>query len=600
MTRFFSPRGRGSVILRLFRAGVLWSALWLLFHIPLSGQSSPGTGCDVPHFDRLTNLALSNGTRVTFFSAPVIVCAGGTRITADSAVVYEASNYTQLFRNVVFQDADSRLTADRANYFDQDNRLRAWGDVVLNDLAEGSVIRGDTMVLLRGGSDREKDRLTVTGRRPQATLYPTPQPVPVEGASPTADSIGAELPQSDSAGVEPLTPDSAGVPSLRPDSLGRPVFSPELTGPPLPRQDSTGISPVPPAPLEERVPWDIDARRIFLEGSRYFRATGDVNIHRESVDAVADSVEYDGQAGSLFLARDARLTTSGFDLSAGDIRLEIPQDEIRGIEARHESFLVGEDLQLLAPTIIMFLTEGELDRLVARRDSALDLLPEETLAERPPHEGARNLGFSVFPIRPHAFAQDFLLWGDSVDVAAPGGRLEEVKAMGQARGESLTEDSLNTEETSPLIRRDWLEGDTIIAFFSQVEAALDPEGGEVRDAPPEISPPPALERRDALEAPQDSGGDYRLERLVARGKARSLYRMAPSDSTMVEEENRLAIHYVIGDEITILMDGGEVDRMEVKGETRGIHLEPVKPPGRGGVVDPDTAGVAGPPGGRRQ
>ncbi|MGM0668193.1 MAG: hypothetical protein ACQET1_00655, partial [Gemmatimonadota bacterium] len=503
----------------------------------------------MPHFDRLTNLALSNGTRVTFFSAPVIVCAGGTRISADSAVVYEASNYTQLFRNVVFQDADSRLTADRANYFEEENRLRAWGDVVLNDLAQGSVIRGDTMVLLRAGPDGEEDRLTVTGRRPQAMLYPTRQAAPL-AEEPPSDSAGAEVSMPDSAEVEIPMPDSAEVEIPVPDSA-------EVE---IPVPDSAGVSPGPQVPLEDRVPWDIDANRIFLEGSRYFRATGDVNIHRESVDAVGDSVEYDGQAGSLFLARNARLTTSGFDLSARDIRLDIPQDEIRGIEARHESFLEGEDLQLLAPTIVMFLTEGELDRLVARRDPVLDSLPEEALAERQPHEGARNLGFPLFPIRPHAFAQDFLLWGDSIEVAAPGEKLEEVKAMGQARGESLGRDSLNTEETSPLVRRDWLEGDTIIAFFSQVEAASgsESEREDVPDPDPEVQRPPAVERREASEASTDST-DYRLECLIASGNARSLYRMAPSDSTMAEEEDRLAIHYVMGEEITILSPNSKLN-----------------------------------------
>ena len=90
-------------------------------------------------------------------------------------------------------------------------------------------------------------------------------------------------------------------------------------------------------------------------------------------------------------------------------------------------------------------------------------------------------------------------------------------------------------------------------------------------------------------APQEAdstGADYRLERLVARGNARSMYRMAPSDSTLVEGGDLFAIHYVVGDEITILLnEAGEAEKMEVKGETRGIHLEPV---GRGGMVVDST------------
>lgn len=553
---------------------------------PVLGQAATGTGCDVPHFDRLTNLALSNGSRVTYFSAPVIVCAEGTRISADSAVVYEATNYTQLFRNVVFQDADSRLTADRANYFSQEDRLRAWGSVVLHDLTDGSVIEGDTMVLIRAGSEREQDRLTVTGHRPRATLFPTRQPVTPQEEAVPGDSLQAQAPDPDSAGAPPIRPDSA-------------VSQPE----------TPGAGPGSHLPPEERTPWDIDARRIFLEGSRYFRATGNVNIRRDSVDAVADSVEYDGEAGSLFLSRDARLSTSDFDLTARDIRMDIPQDEIREIEARHESVLESDDFQLLAPTILLFLKEGELEQLLAVRDPVLDSLPEEVLAARTPNEKAEALGFPFFPRQPHAYSEEFMLWGDSVEVQAPGNALERVKAMGRARGESLAGDSLNTQDTPPLIRRDWLEGDTIIAIFASAESPA--EAGPAREAPPEIPPPPALERAEPEEEAADSSR-YKLERLIAQGSARSLYRMSPSDSSQADqEESRQAIHYVVGDEITILMAAGEVDRMEVKGATRGIHLEPMRPERRrgGGGVDeeralepgpvtpPDTTGAGRPPGG---
>jgi hypothetical protein len=73
---------------------------------------------------------------------------------------------------------------------------------------------------------------------------------------------------------------------------------------------------------------------------------------------------------------------------------------------------------------------------------------------------------------------------------------------------------------------------------------------------------------------------------VAKVRARSLYRLAPTDSTASIEDGRLAIHYVTGDEITIFMKEGEVDRMEVAGATRGIHMEPVA--ARRGVILPDT------------
>jgi hypothetical protein len=402
----------------------------------------------------------------------------------------------------------------------------------------------------------------------------------------------AEVAQPDS--LTPVPPDTAEV--AQPDSLTPvPPDTAEVADPeepPLPRIED----PTPPLSQEERVPWEIEANRIFIEGSRYFRAIGSVTIHRDSVDAVADSVEYDGEAGALFLAHEARLITSSFDLSAETIRLDIPQDEIREVLARHESVLEGEELKLLAPTIALFLIDGGLERLVARRDSLLVELPEEALLALPPHPAAESLGLRGFPIRPHAYAQDFLLWADSIEVLAPGGALEELWAMGNARGESLSGDSLNTDETPVIALRDWLEGDTVIAVFTpitpEVEIGEDPEIGENPDIggdpEAEMPLPPSAGQLQGEEAQADSSG-YTLDRLIARVGAKSLYRMAASDSTAEEADRRQAIHYVVGDEITILMSEGEVDHMEVMGATRGIHLEPVASTERGGLAEGQTA-----------
>ena len=84
--------------------------------------------------------------------------------------------------------------------------------------------------------------------------------------------------------------------------------------------------------------------------------------------------------------------------------------------------------------------------------------------------------------------------------------------------------------------------------------------------------------------------------------------MAPSDSLIAEEPGQFAIHYVVGDEITILLNPeGEAEKMEVAGQTRGIHLEPL---GRNALgvdslaVDtllvPDTSVVRRPGGGTKR
>jgi hypothetical protein len=598
--------------------GSLTKAFWAFLGLAVSGLAGPvelvgqaaavGADCEVPRFEKFTNVALSNGSRITYFSSPTIVCSGDTRITADSAVVYEATNYTQFFRNVVFEDADSRLTADEAHYFDQERRLRAWGGVILTDRAEGSILRGDTAVMLRAGPGRLEDQITLLGRRPSATLYPTRQPdpeeategdVPVEAEGVESDSLPV-LP-SDSAevavdSVPVLSPDSAGmaldtVPVLPPDSAG--MVTPEAGDPEALDLTPPAEAPVPPPAPEERTPYEIEARRIFLEGTRYFRAEGSVTIVRDSVNASADSVRYDQEEGALFLAQDSHLVTSAFDLSARYIRLDIPQDEIKEVLAEENSVLEGEDLKLLAPTIRLFMAEGRLERLVALRDSLLNALPQEVLEARPPHPAGESLGLVQFPIRPHAFAQDFLLWADSIEVLAPHDALEEVWAMGDARGESMAEDTLNTEATPALARRDWLAGDTVIAVF--VPDTVDLEVVERADLEEEAALPHAVDGIEGDAAPADSSG-YRLDRLIAKVGARSLYRMAASDSTITEgEERRMAIHYVVGEEITIYMNEGEVEHMEVTGATQGIHLEPIRLEGGGAPgAGVDTLPVAPP------
>ena len=257
------------------------------------------------------------------------------------------------------------------------------------------------------------------------------------------------------------------------------------------------------------------------------------------------------------------------------------------------------------------------------------------------------------PARPRAVAETFELEGDSISVEAPDQVLEQVVAVGNARGESLARDSLNTENTPVIARSDWVSGDTITAIFLPAATAEAPlEGGAEPDA-------------------GSTDGGYRIERLVARGQAASLYRMTPSgdggegpdqadgegpdqaegaedageeageadaegegDAQAEEEQatdegtpadetagetaaepaaeaepgqpppeddvaeevelpdNRLAVHYVRGDLITIFMQGGEVTTVIVEGDARGIQLEPVAPP------PPDSTASA-PPSTRR-
>jgi lipopolysaccharide export system protein LptA len=589
-----------------------WAVLGVLILAPDRVTGQTALACDVPSNQGFFSVALSDGTRILYFSSPTFACPGGMVISADSAVVFEASSYSQLFGNVSFRDEDTRLAADTAHYFAEAERLNAYGSVVLNNDAEGSVIRGDTMVLLRANDQREVDQLTVTGRRPHATLYPARQAdtagVPADTAVVPPDTLGAV---PDTAEV------SADTVTVYPDTV---TVLPDTSGALPP--------PEPITPEADRTPYEIDADTIFLEGSQYFKARGSVEIMRDSLNASADSVEYDELKGALNLGGSARLLTSDYDLSGQSIVMEMVQDDVRGVVAREDAVLEGEDLRLLAPIINLALLDGAVQELVAVRDPVADSLAAlaDSLAElsdtpepapilpvppQTPNPVLEELDLEAFPVRPYALAQDFLLQSDSMEVLVPEDILEEVWAIGNARGESLGGDSLNTVDTPESFRRDWLEGDTIIATFGTGEGAppdpadslvmaldtlslLEPPARDPED--PDLLPP------DTATAEEPADSEYRLERLVARGNARSFYRLAPSDTTTAPDsaaasdttamptETGPSFHYVIGDEITILLTQGEVEKMEVSGRTRGIHLEPVI---RRGSQGGQVRGVAG-------
>jgi hypothetical protein len=101
---------------------------------------------------------------------------------------------------------------------------------------------------------------------------------------------------------------------------------------------------------------------------------------------------------------------------------------------------------------------------------------------------------------------------------------------------------------------------------------------------------------DSLLAADSSDAGYEVERIVARVDARSLYRLPPEDSTAVPGVDPPALHYVLGDEITLVMENGEVRSMEVVGQTRGVHLEPLAPSPSDSLPDAasDSVSVPGP------
>ena len=285
------------------------------------------------------------------------------------------------------------------------------------------------------------------------------------------------------------------------------------------------------------IPYTVVGDRIFLRGTNYFRSVGDVTIERESLLAFADSAEYDEVSGRIHLAGSAKVEVPNYNLAGKTIDMVLDGNSFKMIAAHEEAILVGDDLTITSPEIQLYMNEGLLDRLVAFTHT---------------NEGVRTVEPPV--PQPVAVGEDFQLTADSLDISVPKEVMEKIFAGGNARSVSVARDSLNVDVLPEIARSDWLEGDTIIVTFEPTTPAPSEGGAATADT---------------------AQSDYRIKRIVARVRARSLYRLIPSDTTALPGVDAPAIHYVTGDEITIIMNEGEADQLEVQGRTHGFHLEPL-------------------------
>jgi lipopolysaccharide export system protein LptA len=313
-----------------------------------------------------------------------------------------------------------------------------------------------------------------------------------------------------------------------------------------------------------RVPYDVAADQILLEGDSLFRARGGVEIYRNDLQAFGDSVEYDQVAGNLLLMANALMILNGREIKAEVITVAVPGDVVEEVEARHNAVLTAEDFRLQAPSVRVFFADGVMERLVAIPITREIVVPDSLPPVEPPSTEADRS-------RPVAVADDFEIVADSLDMLAPGEVLERINATGSARAESATRDSLNTPDTPPFARTDWMEGDTIIAMFTRV----------------------AQDSVSGVAAPDSVREQYRLERLTAVGEARSFYRIEPNDSARARGDRRTAVHYVTAAAITLELDDGTIAKMEVRGQIEGIHAEPtlIGVPSDSITAPGDTAGA---------
>lgn len=498
-------------------------------------------------------------------------CADGTRIRSDSAVVWEHSGSVNLVRRVRYEDSDTELRSDTAYYFGTSGEMRAWSRVVLTDRGSGAVLRGDSLFFQRKSRYRKLDRIRVQGGNPRAVVTPAPRPA----APPLAESVAGV----DSMDQGLMDADSDGGCG----SAGRDVEKDPAASEPQ-------VDPV------VSHPYLVEAPRLYIDGRRYFRAGGGVVVTRDSLEATGDSLDYDQEVGAMLIFGDSRVVDRGFELRGAAISVSPTTGLSEEIVAHGDAELTGDQVLMRAPSIRLFLAEGQVDRIVAIPEPvplpgsgteeldttgltagdverALELL-RGSGGEDPPGLPSP----AVWP-RPLVRAADFDLTGDSIEVLSPGRVLESVTAFRGARAEAVLSDEPGHSDIEwvlpEIAARDWIEGERIVASF----LSADPGGDDAQGA-------------------TMGHGEVRLETITATTNARTLYRVASEptqdaepDSVLApdpdapdipladeEEEARPpALHYVSGDRITVHMEGRQVVRMEIEGRTTGYHFEPLPP-----------------------
>ena len=542
------------------------AVLFLSGGTPLTAQNRT---CDLID-SRQVNSVTQTGGRVSHVVLPRFLCTDGTRIEADSSVTFEANSFTQLFGNVLFRDGPQELLAERAQYFSRAGRLQAQGAVSLTDLDDGSIMTGENLVMLQAGDELPEDDMTMRGGRPHARFF--------SKAVVVLDTLPAEVPEFEEVPTEEADADSVSIEPSPPDSTETP---PEALAGETSPSDTTEVEVVEPEPPAPPTPFDVDADLIRLVGDRLFQARGRVELRQDLLLAYGDSMEYREDTGLLTLFHDARILSpdeeSGdtLDVRGDTIDMRLPSNRIDELEARGHAHLVSESVDMRGPVVRVYFASDELDRIV----SVLGGYQEPAEAAPPSvAEAGDSLPSEIRNpfARPQVTAEGFFLTGDSIEVKAPGGELESVFAFGRAHGISSGRDSINASDAPELIRTDWIEGQTITATF--IDNVGDSTGAPLGTVPTGQS-------------------RYRLDKLVAQSGARSFYRSTPDSATGPGSGTApLELNYVLGDEIRLFMEDGEVDRMEVD-NAKGAYFQPE--PGSGAPVadtvpppPPDTTSSA--------
>lgn len=314
--------------------------------------------------------------------------------------------------------------------------------------------------------------------------------------------------------------------------------SPRLPESPEPRESAE-------RPEEPGVPTEVWADRMELEGETLFRAQGDVELERGEMTGAGQSALFDRAADRMTLTGNAFVRTEEYRLDGDRIDAFLEGEALREVLSSGAARLTSEDLSVRAETVRIGFSGGEVRRLEAW-----------------------NPGAAPMTRRARADARDFRLRADSIDVQADSAGIRELRAVGRAYGERDVPPEEMQDPAGVLpaeVARDWIQGDTVLAFFTSADAEIEP-GVEVEVVD-------EVEAVTDADAPEGEAADVALERIVVvggEGDALSLYRMVDDDGA-----GRPAVNFMRASRIILFMEQGDVTRVEAEGPIEGLYLEPV-------------------------
>ena len=260
-------------------------------------------------------------------------------------------------------------------------------------------------------------------------------------------------------------------------------------------------------------PMVVVADTVFMDGDSLIYGMGRVTITRPDINASADSVFIDQGHETMRLMRNPQLTGTKerpFTLTGDLIDLFSKNRKLQQVIARANATAVSDSLTLKSDTIDLRMKNDLLDHAFAW--------------------GAKSRARAVSP------SQNML--ADSLDVSMPGQRVQLVRALRRAFAQGKP-DTTHFRVEKP-DTTDWLQGDTITAHF------------------------------DTIAVKKDTSKSPAIKQLVATGNARSLYHMAPSDTS----ERRPAINHVVARLIVIDFDSSKVATVTTVDSVFGIFIEP--------------------------